>query len=88
MVLRTANVNYATMTENVSPFNEALRFSWVTGAWTTDSPRSLMALGGEIERQALMIGYVNAFWLFAITAFVVTPFIFLLRLRRPEAGGD
>ena len=88
VVLRTANVNYATMTENVSPFNEALRFSWVTGAWTTDSPRSLMALGGEIERQALMIGYVNAFWLFAITAFVVTPFIFLLRLRRPEAGGD
>ena len=38
-----------------------------------------MALAGEVQRQAAMIGYINAFYLFAIAAAFAVPFAWLMR---------
>ncbi len=38
-----------------------------------------MALAGEIQRQAVMIGYLNAFYLFSIVSFAIIPFILFAR---------
>ena len=37
--------------------------------------------GGEVGRQAGMIGYINAFYLFTFTAFAASPIIFLARMK-------
>ena len=83
LVLRSAKVNYAEMAEHISPFNETLSLPWVRGLWGTDSPSGLAALSNEILRQATMIGYLNSFALFALTALVALPLIFFVRWRRP-----
>ena len=58
---------------------------WVSGLWSADGAAGLAVLSGEIERQAAMIGYVNAFYAFAITGVIALPFIWLARLPRRES---
>ncbi len=81
-VVRTTKVNYAELSENVTPFNEALRFPSVMGYWDLDSLRGLTALSAEIERQAQMIGYGNAFLLYTVVCFSTVPFLMLIRIKR------
>ena len=38
-----------------------------------------MRLAGEIQRQAAMIGYINSFYLLALTAAVGMPLVWLMR---------
>jgi DHA2 family multidrug resistance protein len=82
LVTRTAKVNYADLTENVTPYNEVLQFPTLIGAWSTDSTRGLAAIGGEIQRQAQMIGYGNAFLLYTTLAFAIIPLLLLIRVKR------
>lgn len=43
-------------------------------------------LDGEVNRQALMIGYINDYWLMTIAAFLLLPLVLLL--RRPKPGAE
>lgn len=83
VVLRTSKLNYAGLTENVSPYNEALGYPWAMGSWDVASLSGLARIGGEIQRQALMIGYVNAFWLYMAASLAVVVPALLVRRRRP-----
>ena len=75
-------VNYAGLAEGVSVFNETTRLPGSVGLWSLESTRSIAALSGEIQRQASMIGYINAFYVYAFTAFIVLPLIALV--KRPD----
>lgn len=77
--LRTSKVNYADLTSQISPLNETLLFPSVMGGWNPETTPGLMALAGEIQRQAVMIGYLNAFYLFAIVSLSVIPLILFAR---------
>jgi hypothetical protein len=44
----------------------------------------LMRLSNEIDRQSRMIGYINAFYLYAIISFSVIPLIMLVRMPQAE----
>jgi len=79
IMLRGTKVNYAEISEHVSSYNEALRLPFVMGHWSTDSLSGLAALSGEIQRQAMMIGYVNSFYFFAFTSLASVPLVFFLR---------
>jgi DHA2 family multidrug resistance protein len=79
MVVYFTTVNYAGLVEGVSVFNETTRNLSTTGSWSLDSPSAVAALSGEILRQASMIGYLNAFYLYACTAFIVLPLIILVK---------
>ena len=82
VVLRTSKLNYAGLTEHVSPYNEMLGFPSAMGMWDVGSLTGLARIGGEIQRQALMIGYVNAFWLYmAASLFVIAPTLLVRRAR-------
>ena len=81
-VVRTAKVNYAELTEYVSPFNKALSFDFVMGLWNVDDRAGLVALSGEIARQATMIGYNNAFVMYTAACFGAIPFLMMVRIRR------
>ncbi len=90
VVLRTSKINYAEMAEFISPFNEVFSMPWARGIWSMESRGGLAQLSGEIQRQSMMIGYINAFYFFATTAVVVLPLILLIRKgERPaaEPGG-
>ena len=81
IVVRTAKVSYAGLVEQFTPFNEMLRLPFVTGAWTLDDTVGLARLSSEADRQALMIGYGNAFLLYAVVCFATLPLLLLVRVR-------
>ena len=81
LVIRMGKTMYVELGQFVSPYNENLSLPWVSGHWHIDNPTGLAALSVEVGRQAAMIGYVNAFYLFTATALVVVPLILLIRWR-------
>lgn len=86
LVVRATKVNYAGLTEHISPYNKAFDLPWVRGAWSTDSLAELNALSNEAQRQATLIGYLDAFTFFWVTAVFAIPLVFLVRWSKPEAG--
>ena len=79
VVFHSAKMNYADMTNHISLFNEMLSFPWVRGGYDIESIGGLARVSGEIARQSLMIGYINAFQLFTWASVAVFPLIFLVR---------
>ena len=81
VVLRTAQVSYFELVQNVSPYNEALRFPSVVGHWDVGTLHGLAKLGSEVDRQAQMIGYANAFIMYAAVCFATIPVLLFVRIR-------
>ena len=81
-VVRTAKISYAGLVEQLTPFNEMLRFPFVTGAWTLEDIVGLARLSSEADRQALMVGYENAFVLYTAVCFATLPLLLLVRVKR------
>ena len=79
LLVRSTAINYSVLSEYVTPFNKTLTYPDILGQWSIGSQRGLMALAGEIQRQAAMIGYINAFYLFALTAAAAIPLAWLMR---------
>jgi hypothetical protein len=46
----------------------------------------LSATSAEIKRQAAMIGYINAFRLYAVIAIIPLPLIWLARMPKEETS--
>ena len=79
VVIYATATNYAGLTEFISEFNKSLALPWILGAWSMDGAQSLAGLSGEIGRQAAMIGYINAFKMYALAGLAVLPLIFFVR---------
>ncbi len=83
IMIRTGTTSYSELSENATPLNQGLAFQdSLFTIWSLDNTQTLAALSGEIGRQAIMIGYLNAFHAFAITAFAVCPFLFLAKIKK------
>lgn len=80
-VLRTAKTNRAEMVEHISPLNESLRFPDLADRFSLDSAESMASIAGEINRQAQLIGYLNAFLLYTAAAVITMPFLFFVRIK-------
>jgi DHA2 family multidrug resistance protein len=72
-VVRMTQVHHAEMVPRISPYNEA---------FTLSGRSDLPEIEAEIGRQAAMLGYIDAFWAFVLTALVVMPLIALVRWKR------
>ncbi len=81
LVIHTAKMSYAELSNFVTPYNVALGRAASEGPWSLEGGAGMAVLAREVARQAQMIGYVNAFYFFAATAFVCVPL--LLFVRRP-----
>jgi MFS transporter, DHA2 family, multidrug resistance protein len=88
LAARLARVNYTELVPSISAYNEALRLPWVTGDWSLDDPAALAAIETEIARQSAMLGYLDSFWFFTLTALAVLPLVLLVRLRPSATGGQ
>lgn len=82
MVIRSTGANYSRMTEMVTPYNRALSLPETMGAWTMETMPGLSRLAREINRQAAMIGYLNAFSLYTVTSAGAIALVWLARRRR------
>jgi len=83
-IVRATSNNYARMVEQVSPYNKLWGLPSSSGAWTIDTIQGMASFSREITRQAVMLGNVNAFWLFAVVAFAAIPLCLFARLPAPE----
>jgi DHA2 family multidrug resistance protein len=82
LVLYSAKINHAQLTETVTPFSKIWQIPWFTGPWGLASERQLAVVDAEIQRQALMIGYINAFYFYILTALLAFPLILLVRFKK------
>ena len=79
VLVRSTTINYARMTEFITPYRKELAFPGLPELWNVETATGLLRLSNEIQRQAAMIGYVNAFYLMAFTALAALPLACLLR---------
>jgi DHA2 family multidrug resistance protein len=81
VLVRSTTINYARMTEFVTPYRKELA---LPESWSLETATGLLLLSNEIQRQAAMIGYINAFYLMAFTALAALPLACLLRTAARE----
>jgi DHA2 family multidrug resistance protein len=84
-IVRSTTMNYSRMTELVSPYSRAFSMPDLTGGWSTETLQGLARLSKEIDRQAAMIGYINAFGLYMAASAVAILFVLLARRPRRAA---
>lgn len=80
-IVRATSTNYSRMVELVNPYNKSLALPWVTGGWDYETVSGLAKLSKEINRQAAMIGYINAFGLYTAASAMAIPLILLIGRR-------
>lgn len=81
-IVRTAAANYARMTEYASIYNRAWELPWVSGGWSIETAQAAAKFGREINRQATLIGYTNAFVLFTVVSALMMPLVLFARLPK------
>jgi MFS transporter, DHA2 family, multidrug resistance protein len=81
-VVRATGANYSRMTEIVTPYNKTLSLPTVMGSWTMETLSGLASLAKEINRQASLIGYLNAFWMYTAVSAIAIPLVFMVRRPR------
>ncbi len=80
VAIRTTSINYSQMTERVTPFNGNLGLTALPDVWNPETSLGLLRIAGEINRQAAMIGYLNAFFLIGLVAALAVPLAIFMRV--------
>jgi hypothetical protein len=75
-----ARLSYAELVERVTP----LQYEALPWPWSYSELSGLAALSRELNRQAMMIGYLDAFVFFVATSLVVLPLVALIRMRKRD----
>ena len=86
LLIRSSAANYARLIEAINPFNLNLKGPDAPSAWNIGTTSGLMRLANEVQRQASMIGYINAFYLLAVTAAIAVPLVWFMRARPLETS--
>ena len=85
-IVRATGANYSRMVEMISPYNPTLGLPSVTGAWDFSTIAGLAKIAREINRQAAMIGYLNAFAMYAMASGLGLLLVLIIRRRRAQMG--
>ena len=82
VVAHTGAISYSELSASVDPLSEALLIPSVIGSWDVTSAVGLTQLSAEIDRQSQMIGYLNAFTLYAVVNFLAIPLVLLVKIKQ------
>ena len=74
------------MTEFVTPFNELLAFPQYLQMWDTETTMGLARIAVEVQQQADMIGFLNAFGIYTVASAAVIPLVWMVRM--PKRTGE
>ena len=80
-IVQATGANYSRMAEMISPYNTALALP-AAGGWDFGSVPGLATIAKEINRQAAMIGYLNAFMMYTVASSLGLLFVVTVRRRR------
>ena len=80
-IVRATGANYSRLVENVSAFNPSLNLPWVMGSWSVENLPDVARLAREINRQAALIGYLNAFSMYMLASLCAIPLALVLGRR-------
>ena len=80
-VVRSGSMAYAEISEPINLFNENFSLDDISGLWSLDTPLGLGTLAAEIGRQSTLVGYNNAFVMYAIASLVALPLMLFIRIR-------
>lgn len=81
-IVRATGANYSRMSELITPYNPVLSMPALTGGWVFDTAPGLAKVSNEINRQAAMIGYLNAFMMYTVASALAVVLVLLVRRRR------
>ena len=85
-IVHATGSNYSRLTEQITPYNKTLALPWAMGAWTVDTQQGLAQLSKEINRQAAMIGYINAFGFYTATSAGAILLIMMAKKRQRKVA--
>jgi DHA2 family multidrug resistance protein len=77
--VRTSSTSYAELSEFVTAYRPIFSDPSFPALWNPETAAGLMRLSREVQRQASMIGYINAFYMMALVAAVSVPLAICLR---------
>ena len=77
--------SHAALSENISPFRDALLAPGVPELWNWSTEIGRIALNAEVTRQALTIAYINDFRFMMYLSLLALPLLLLLRSPRRAA---
>ena len=86
VLTRSTQINYATLMEFVTVYNDAFLMLGETSSWNLGTMKGLAALQKEIFGQAEMIGYLNDFKLLMYAALLSIPIAMMLQTPRGDAA--
>lgn len=84
VITRGTAQGYTGLRDWITPFNKLFSMPHLSGEWSVSTLGGLSALSSEIIRQASMVGYINAFYLFALTAAISVPLTLAFRAIAKE----
>lgn len=70
--------NHAVFSEYITPFNHALDWGLLPQVWNTGTTQGLMALDGEVVRQAVQLSYLQDFRLIMWMTLIVVPLALIM----------
>jgi DHA2 family multidrug resistance protein len=85
LLIRNTVIAHASLAERVTSASPAWHDPALAAAFDVRNPGSAALLDSVVTQQALMIGYIDDFWLMMILTVAVTPM--LLLIRPPKPGG-
>lgn len=81
-IIRSTGQNYSRMIEYLSPYNKALLSPQAMGGYSAESATGMATIAREINRQAAMLGFVNAFVLYTAMSILAIPLVMMLGSKR------
>jgi len=58
---------------------------WAVGGWSIETTKGMAAMTKEMTRQAIMMGYIDAFYFFVATVLLSVPLIIFVRWNKPKS---
>jgi len=73
VLVRSSAINYANLTEFVTLYRPFITETTLPAMWNPETATGLLRLSREVQRQASMIGYINAFYMMGLVAAISVP---------------
>lgn len=77
-IIRSTTANYSRLVEQISPYNKSLSVPSIMGEWTAETVSGMAQIAREVNRQAAIIGYTNAFVLYTVMSVIAIPMVLML----------
>ena len=86
LILRGTNLGRSRLAESVSPYNEIFLFDRLTGLYGMNTLTDTAVLAREIDRQALMLGYLHTFTIYTVMCLATVLLVLLVRVPKKPRG--